>query len=64
MSKSKGNDLGDSDRSLSTFEFTLSRKDLSSIFFIESVEIQLIIPFVEKDFHTSIHLTWQFGETP
>lgn len=51
------------DRSLFISEHTLSREDLYFIFFIEYEGIQMVFPFVEKDFQTRFHLTWWFGET-
>lgn len=63
LSQSKRNDQGDTDRSLFITEHTFSFENLRFIFFIESVGIQLLIPFVEKVFQTSFHLTWQFCET-
>lgn len=63
LSQSKRKDQDDTDMSLFIFEHTLSRDDLSSIYFIESVGIQLLIHFVEKVFQTRFHLTCQFSET-
>ena len=57
LSQSKRKDQGDPDRQLFISEHTFSREDLSSIFFIESDGIQLLIPFVAKGFQTSLHLT-------
>ena len=53
LSQSKRKDQGESDRSLSTSEHTLSREELNYIFFIELAEIQLIIPLAAKEFQTS-----------
>lgn len=63
LSQSKRNDQGDSDTSLFISEPTLSREDLKLYFFIKSAEIQLLISFVAKDFQTSLHKPWLFGET-
>lgn len=63
LSYSKRKDQGDSDGSLSTYEATLSRENLSSILFKESVEIQLIIPLAAKEFQTNFQHRYPFRET-
>lgn len=55
LSQSKCKDQDDLDGFLSSFESTMSYEDLSSIFFIESAGIQLLIHFGAKSFQTSLH---------